>query len=264
MALLVPMLLGACGGSRQISYTSAQNAFEQGLDLYEEEDYDRAVEYFRAVFSFGRGNEWADDAQLYIARAYRNQDRYLLAGTEYGRFIELYRNDERVPAAEFERATAYYQLSPAVHLDQEDTRRALDFYQLFVDRYPGHELVPEAVARIEELQDKLAHKQYEAAELYERREMWEAAAKTYERVFDQYPQTRWADDALLGAVRSYVNYSERSIRGRQAERYQAAIDSYNTLAQVFPESPLLQEAEDWYQRAQRQLEALQPPPSASR
>lgn len=258
VALLLPFLLGACGGARQISYTSAEDAFSKGVENYEDENYDRAIQYFRAVFSFGRANEWADDAQLYIARSYRDQNRYLLAGTEYSHFIEIYRNDERIAQVELERADAYYQLSPPFHLDQQDTRRALSYYQLFLDRHPQHELAPQAEERIEELQEKLAHKQYAAAELYERREMWEAAAQYYELVFDQYPQTRWADDALLGAVRSFVEYSERSVQARQRARYQRAIEHYNTMAQVFPDSPLLKEAEDWYERAARRVEQVEP------
>ena len=44
---------------------------------------------------------------------------------------------------------------------------------------------------------KLARKEFAGAELYERRELYEAAALSYVRVFDQYPDTRWADDALF-------------------------------------------------------------------
>ncbi len=258
LALMLPALLGGCSGTRQISYTSATDAFEKGLDEYEAEDYDRAIEYFRAVFSYGRYNEWAADAQLYIARAYRNQGQYLLAATEYGRFIELYGSDERAAQAAFERALSYYRLSKPFHLDQEETRQAITYFDLFIQRHPQHELVPEAAGYIEELQEKLAHKQYDAAQHYEGRDMWEAAAQYYERVFNLYPQTSWADEALLGAVRAYVEYSERSIEARQAERLREAIENYNVLAQTFPESTLLDEAEDWYEVAVQRLRALEP------
>ncbi|WP_243664856.1 outer membrane protein assembly factor BamD [Rhodothermus marinus] len=60
-------------------------------------------------------------------------------------------------------------------------------FQLFIDRYPNHELVDDATQKIRELRAKLARKQYEAARLYERRELYEAAAVTYEAVFDAIP-----------------------------------------------------------------------------
>ncbi len=251
------LLLAGCASGNTLRYDSAQDAFEKGLDAYEEEEYERAISYFRAVFTYGRANEWADDAQLYVARAYREQKRYVLAATEYGRFIELYRTDERVPQAEYERAMAYYRLSPQYQLDQTDSRRAISFFQLFLDRYPRHELADEAEAKVEELQNKLARKRYEAAELYERREMYGAATVYFESVFDEYPQTPYADDALLGAIRAYLNYSDLSIRAKQDERLRRAVENYERLVQVFPESEHLKEAEALYERAARQLDELE-------
>lgn len=251
------VVLAGCGGARQLQHGSAEDAYQQGMEHFENENYDRAIRYFRAVFSYGRAGEWADDAQLYIARAYRDNGQHRLAATEYQRFMQLYRNDDRVPVAEFERAMAFYRLSPPYQLDQTDSERALSAFQLFVSRYPNHELVPEAEAHIEELREKLAHKKFNAAGLYENRGMYRAAAVYYEGVFDQYPETAWADDALLGAIRSYIEYSARSVEQRQPERLQQAVEHYNRLVQVFPDSPLLGEAEALYEEAQEELAALE-------
>ena len=257
LALVLALLAGAgCSGSGQLRYTSAQDAFQKGVDEYEAEDYERAIEYFRAVFTYGRDNEWADDAQLYLARAYREDGRYLLAASQYNRFAQLYRSDERVPEAEYERAMAYYRLSPAYNLDQTNTERALTYFLLFSERYPQHTLASEAEAKIGELREKLARKQYEAAQQYERRELWEAAAHAYESVFDQYPETQWVDNALLGAVRANVEYAERSIQAKQQERYRRAVENYRQLTQIFPNSPLISEAEAFYETAARRLEAM--------
>lgn len=256
LVLAAIVFVVGCSGSSQIRHNSAEEAFQNGVELYEAGRYERAIRYFRAVFSYGRSNEWAPDAQLYLARAYRDDGQYALAATEYNRFMQLYRTDERVPEAEFERAMSLYARSPSYQLDQTYTRRAVDAFTLFIDRYPNHELIPEAEEKVRELQEKLARKKYEAAELYERREMWEAAALTYEGVFDEYPQTSWADNALLGAIRTYVEYADRSIQARQRERYQQAIENYQLLTQAFPESPLLKRAEALYERAQARLEAV--------
>lgn len=252
----VLVALAGCSGSNQLQYTSAEDAYQKGMERFEDGEYDEAVRFFRAVFSYGRANEAADDAQIQMARAYRNNNQYRLAATEYDRFLQLYRNDERVPIAEFERAMCYYELSPRYQLDQTDTQRAISFFQLFIDRYPGHDLVPEAQEKVRELRAKLAHKKYEAATLYETRDMYRAAALTHEVVFDQYPETAWADDALLGAIRSYIEYSAQSVPQRQAERLEQAIENYNRLIQVFPDSPLLKDAEGLYEEAQQRLETI--------
>ena len=223
----------------------------------EEEDYQQAIRLFRAVFEYGRGNQWAPQARFKLAMAQRKLGKHLVAANEFQRFAKLYRNNELLPRAEFERANSYYLRSPMYRLGQSDSRQAISLFRLFIDRHPSHELVPEAKTKINELRAKLAHKKYAAGQLYERREMWSAATTVYEDAFDQYPDTPWADNALLGAVRTYVRYADRSIQNKQAERYQKAIENYNRLTQLFPESDLLNQAETFYSEARRKLDRVQ-------
>lgn len=248
--------LVGCSGSQGITTEGPEDAYKKGVAQYEEGNYDKAIRYFRAVMRYGRGNEWGPDAQFKLAMAQRKKGKYLVAANEFKRFKQLYRNHERVPRAEYEQARAYYSRSPRYQLDQGDTRKAIDLFRLFIDRYPNHELVSEAEKKIDKLRAKLAHKQFDAAKLYERRDMWRAATETYESVFDKYPETPWADEALLGALRSYVRFADRSVEKRQAERYQKALDQYSRLAQLFPESPLLRRAKPLRDEAQRKFERV--------
>ncbi|MEM1128316.1 MAG: outer membrane protein assembly factor BamD [Bacteroidota bacterium] len=259
-ATLLALTLGlsACGSAGRITYNTPQEAYGKGIVSYEDGRYDRAVSYFRGVFDFGRTNEWADEAQYYLARAYYEDQQYLLAATEFTRFAELYRSDPRTEEAEYLRAMAYYHQSPSFALDQTNTEKAIDQFILFVTRHPASTRVAEANERILELRNKLARKQYEAGLLYARRDLHESAAVTFESVFDTYPDTPWADDALLGAVRAYIDYSDLSIESRRRERLGDALRNYERLIQI-PDSPLLQEAQALYQDIQRRLEDLPAP-----
>lgn len=255
-ALLASLLVG-CGGGSELTYTGPQEAYQKGVAEFEDGDYDTAIRFFRAVFDYGRGNEWAPAARFKLAMAQRELGKHLVAANEFRRFAQLYRNDERVPEAQFERANSYYLRSPSYQLDQSDSQEAISLFRLFIDRYPNHELVAEAEKKIDELRAKLAHKEFASGRLYERREMWGAATTVYEKAFDNYPDTPWADDVLLGAVRSYVEYGDRSVERLQAERYQKAIDHYNRLAQLFPDSGLLGRAEELYNEAREKLDRVQ-------
>ncbi|ARA93043.1 outer membrane protein assembly factor BamD [Rhodothermaceae bacterium RA] len=262
---LVPamLLMSGCGGSGRLRYESPSEAYEKGMAFYERGKYDRAIEYLRGVFDFGRTNEWAGDAQYYLAQAYYRNGDYIIAASEFSRFAEIYRSDPRAPEAHYMQAMSYYQLSPQFELDQTETRRALNEFLLFIERYPNNPLVPEANARILELRNKLAHKMYASAGLYERRELHEAAAFYYERVFDQYPDTPWADDALVGAMRNYIAFARQSVQQRQPERLRKAIDNYDRLIQIFPDSPLLKTAEQLYEEAADLLRMVEPPAEPS-
>lgn len=257
VALLTALLvLSACSGNNRLRYSSAQEAYEKGMAEFEDEDYEMAVRFFRAVFQYGRGNEYAEDAQFRLAEAREEQGRYLLAASEYERFAQLYRSSQRVPIAQFRQAKMYFKSSPQYQLDQSDSRQAIALYQLFIERHPQHELVAQAQQDITILRGKLAQKQYDAAKLYERRDMYEAAAQTYVSLFDTYPETEWADEALHGAVRAYVDFADNSIRSKQEERYQKALDNYQRLTQLFPDSPRTRQAQSLYSRAQSQIDAL--------
>ncbi|MEM9996611.1 MAG: outer membrane protein assembly factor BamD [Bacteroidota bacterium] len=251
-AVLLAALLvwSGCSASGRVSSDSPEEAYEKGLADFERGRCTRAIDHFRSVFDFGRTHEWADDAQLYLARSYYCNREYLLAGNEYTRFIEFYRNDERVEEAEYGRIESYYQLSPPYQLDQTETKRAIAFIRAYLRRYPQSENTQTAVTRLEELSEKLARKQYEAGELYMRRELYEAAALAYLAVLDEYPSSPYADDALLGALRAQTTYAQNSITGRQADRFQEAIDTYDRFVQIFPESPLVRRAEAIYVEAQ--------------
>lgn len=245
-----------CASTSRARYDSAEEAFNRGQALYERGKYDSAILAFQAALQFGRAGEWADDAQLALARAYVANKEYILAASEFSRFSEIYRNDPRREQAEYERALAYYELSPPFELDQTDTERAIKQFNNFIERFPTSTLVPEATAKINELRGKMAHKDFETAKLYERRELWEAAALVYDNVFDQYPETEWADDALVGAMNAYINFAEASIPERQEPRLQKAVEDYRRLVQVFPDSPLRSQAEDLNRRATNRIQHL--------
>jgi len=258
--LLLFALLGVlvgCSGGNQLTYSGPEEAYKKGVDEMDEGDYQQAIRFFRAVFEYGRGNEWAPEARFKLAMAQRELGKHLVAANEFQRFTQLYRNDDLLPQAEFERANSYYLRSPMYRLDQSDSEQAISLFRLFIDRYPDHDLVPEAEEKITELRSKLARKKYEAGQLYEQRNMWQAATTVYERAFDQYPDTPWADDALLGAVRTYIRYADRSVENKQAERYRKAIENYNRLTQLFPESNLIGRAEDLYSEAREKLDRVE-------
>ncbi len=67
--LVIGLLVAGCAGSGRLRHSSPQEAFERAMEFYNQGKYDRAIEYFKAVFTYGRTHEWAADAQFYLARA---------------------------------------------------------------------------------------------------------------------------------------------------------------------------------------------------
>jgi outer membrane protein assembly factor BamD len=256
LTLMFSVLLSACAGRGRVRYDTPQQAYDKGLAEYEDGNYETATEYLQGVFDFGRTHQWAADAQLLLARTYRQNEEFLLAANEYTRFMQIYRSDPRVAEAEYELAMTYYDRSPMYRLDQTDTERAIVQFRLFIERYASNPLVQDAQERITELRSKLARKQIHTAELYERREYYNAAAVSYEAAFDRYYDTEYADDALLGAMKAYYQLANGGVRDLQAERLDHAESNYDRLIQIFPDSPLIKEAEAVYTEMQALRAAL--------
>ena len=247
LAALVVLVSGCSGGPA--TFSTAQAAYDRGVSQAANDRHARAIESFRAALDFGRTSDLADDAQLALARAYAADGQYLLAGNEFTRFIEFYRTDDRIPQAAYERIQAYAALSPRYELDQTDTRQALAYIRGYLQQYPDSPNAVAAEALRAELREKLARKQYETARLYVRREFFDAAVIAFQEVLSEYPTSPFADDALLEAIEAQIEYADRSVAGRRMERYQKALDIYDQLVTLFPQSPTLGEAQELYDRA---------------
>jgi outer membrane protein assembly factor BamD len=232
-------------------------AFNKAKAQYDDEDWSAAADAFETVVSIGRGTDLGQEAQYYLAESYYNSRRYLLAASEYDRYASFYPRSERSEEVEFKAAVSYYQLSPRYRLDQTYTRQALERLRLFNSRYPDSERVARSSEYITELRNKLARKKYEAAEFYKRTERFSAAIVYYDLVLDNYPESKWAEEALVDQIEAYILYADNSIPASQLGRYESAVTSYETYLQLFPDGDNRSRAEDLYDRARREIESIE-------
>ncbi len=232
-------------------------AFSKAKAQYDEENWSDAARAFETVVSIGRGTDLGQQAQYLLAESYFNDRRYLLAASEYDRYASFYPRSERREDVDFKAALCYYELSPRYRLDQSYTRQALERFRLFNSRYPNSDRVVDSSQYITQLRNKLARKQYEAAEFYKRTDRFSAAIVYYDLVLDSYPESQWAEEALVDKIEAYILYADNSIPASQLGRYESAITSYETYLQLFPSGENRSRAEDLYDRARGEIEDIQ-------
>lgn len=225
-------------------------AYKKAMRLYQSGEYSDAVDAFETVFELGRGTEYAQNAQYYLAESHFNNESYLMAASEYERYISLYPRSESRQEVQFKEAYCYYKLSPRYRLDQKYTNRAIEKFNLFESRYPDSDRLPEINKYVKELRNKLARKIYNAADLYMRIDEYEAATIYYGLTIDRYPESDpWAERALVDQIHAYNVYAENSVRAKQQERYQKAVDAYEKYLQLFPDGEHRSLAEDYVDEA---------------
>ncbi len=255
--LLAAFVFASCKNSDLIQRgDSLEVAYDKAMAFYEKEDYSEAAEAFETVVQIARGTEYGQDAQFYLAESYYNDERYLLAASEYERFISLFPRVEQRQEAQFKEAYCYYKLSPRYKLDQEYTRTAIEKFQLYNSRFANSEKADEAGKYISEMRTKLAKKLYHSADLYLRTDRYEAAIIYYDLTIDKYPETKWAQRSLVDEIETYNIYADRSVASKQRERYQKAVEAYETFIQLFPNGEYRQEAEELVDEARSALADL--------
>jgi outer membrane protein assembly factor BamD len=226
-------LIVGCGTSEAVKQLSADERYELGMKAFKNEDYLEAIEEFKVVALQYQGSKVADSAQFYMGECRFLREEYILAAFEYDILIRTMPSSSFVPRARFRRATCYYELSPNPILDQNYTKKAIDEYQAFLEYHPTDTLVPQAEKRINELNTKLAKKDFENGVTYMHMEYYKAATYYFDVVLDKYHDTPYAEPAMLKKAEALT----------QRKKYADAKEALEKFRDKYPTSALRSDAD---------------------
>ena len=195
------LLLVGCSGTMDTTNMSSDERLAYGIKLYNDEDYEEAVKEFESIVIQYPGSSIIDDAQYYLAMTRFQREEYILAAYQFSRLIKSMPSSEFLSDSQYMLAECYYQLSPNFNLDQQYTKKAVEEFQAFIDYFPLSEKVPEAEAKIKELNQKLARKEFDTARIYSKLEYYNASIKYYDNVMEVYHDTEYAPLALYSKIR---------------------------------------------------------------
>lgn len=208
-AALAAPCFSACSSPRpDASYSdSARAAFDEAMEAFEDEDYLEAVKRLTTVKNKYAYSRWAALAELRIADAYYEQDKWIEAIDAYRTFAQSRPNHPDVPYALYRVGRSYYEqipsdffILPPVHeRDPAATKDTLRALETFVERYPENENAVDARERIRTCRRLLADQEMYVARFYLHQERPVSARGRLERVVAEYPdlEDRWAEAALL-------------------------------------------------------------------
>lgn len=207
-ALAVTALFAAaCGGGvsqyqgvpPERIYDVADSAFGQG-------SYDDAIEALdRILISHG---DWdrIPEARLMLGHAHFAKEDFLTARAEYQRFLDRYAGHPGSGEASLGICQALASLAPNPQRDQGYTQEAMGACRNVVVDFAGRQEAVDAADISNGLRLVLAEKEYENADFYFRRRMYDSAIKYYEFVVTLYSESEFAPQALLG-----IYYSNQAI-----------------------------------------------------
>src|SRR5690606_16732392 len=151
LLFFITVIFFGCSSSLDTVNFSAEEKLNYAMKLYEEEDYETAVNEFQAIVLQYPGNPVVDDAQFYLGMTRFQREEFILAAYEFSKLVNNMPSSEFVSRGQFMLAECYYQLSPHFSLDQKYTKKAIEEFQVFIDFFPSNEKVAEAETKINEL-----------------------------------------------------------------------------------------------------------------
>lgn len=213
--------------------------YQEAVKLYEKGKYSKALILFDDLASKYRGRTEAEDLFYLIAQSNYKLRDYTSARYHFKNFASTYPGSPRAEECRFMAAYCYYLDSPRWSLDQENTRKAIDELQLFVNYYPESKKAEEAGELIQKLRDKLEKKAFNNAKLYYDMgspDDFRASVIAFENVLKQYPDTKYAEEIEYLIVKAQYEYADHSYHNKQEVRFNDAIDYYDIFVRNYPDS----------------------------
>jgi outer membrane protein assembly factor BamD len=178
------------GGAPEDDFAAAKAEYEAG-------HYYDAVQKLEQFIDQHPGSVLVDQAIFTLGKAYEAQKDWVMAATEFERLVRDFPESRSTCEAEFLLGRCYWRQSRPAPYDQSETRRALDQLRRFTANCPDHPSIGAADSLIGLARDRLAEKQYRAAELYRRRKEREAAVVYCDLIVAEFSDTRWICPARL-------------------------------------------------------------------
>lgn len=257
VGLFFMVIYVSCSSHNKIlKSTDNEYKYDAAMKYYEQKDYNRALQLFDILQSAYRGKPEGDEIAYYTAECYYNMKDYIIASHYYKRYAVNNPFAKNVEKALFRSACCYYLESPNISLDQTDSYTAINELQSFVDLYPQSALVDSANMLIDTLRYKIAEKDFNICMLYYKMGEYQAAITSFEIYLKDNPITEHREEILKYMVLTYYNYANNSVEEKQRERYELALEKYNTLKYIYPDSNYISELEPITEKILLELSSL--------
>lgn len=251
--LLLIIALGSCKSKYEKLKASNDNAkkYQEALKFYNKKDYNKALGLFEDLVTRYRGRAGYEDLYYYYAYTNYKLKDYTSARYHFKTFADTYPASPRAEECRFIAAYCFYLDSPIYSLDQENTLKAIESLQLFINLYPKSDRVTEAGKLIQNLRDKLENKAYANAKLYLTIGDYQAAVIAFGNMLRDYPDTKYAEEIEFLTIRAQYEYARISREEKQEERYTQAMTYADQFTEKYPASKYLRDAADYKKDSQR-------------
>jgi outer membrane protein assembly factor BamD len=186
--------------------------FDRSIKNIEKGNYEVARLTLNTLINTYDTSEFLAKAKLAIADSwYREGGAHGLsqAEAEYKDFILFYPNMEEAAQSQFKVCEIHYKQMEKSDRDASQATRAEDECRQVLNQFPNSKYVPGATAKLLQVQEVIADKEFRAGDFYHHKGSFPAAASRFTYVSTQYPLYSGADQALWQLADAYKKMGDR-------------------------------------------------------
>jgi len=254
ITLLVVVLFSACGEYQKV-LNKGKNAerYKLAVELYEKKEYKKAIPLFEKLVGPYAGKPQMERIQYMISDSYFQTENYAMSSYYFSKFISNYPESSKIEEAAFLSAKSYFLAAPKYSLDQEDTYKALNAFQSYIDKYPNSDLILEANKYYKELSHRLEKKDFEVAKQYYHTGNYNAAITAFDTFNEDHLGSDYKEDAYYLKFKSFYELGMKSVLIKKEDRLEEAIGANNKFRRTFPESKRIKEVENMLKTIEKEL-----------
>ena len=237
VVLFVSVLFASCGEYQKVlNRGKVEDQYKMATELFEQGKYNKAITLFEKVISKYERKPQMQRIQFMVAQANYASKNYDLAAYYFNRFIANYPASSKIEEAAYLVAHSYYLASPKYSRDQQDTQKAIEAFQNFIDKYPSSEKITDANKYFDELTFRLEKKSFEIAKQYYHIEDYRAAIAAFENFSQDHIGSSLKEEALYYKFKASNDLAINSVIQKKEKRLNDAVSVYNKFIKNYPDS----------------------------
>ncbi|MCE5174107.1 MAG: outer membrane protein assembly factor BamD [Bacteroidales bacterium] len=250
MFVLLGISLVSCSDYQKLlKSTDYELKWTKANEYYEQKNYSKAIYLLEELQSIHKGTDRAEQTLFMLANAYYNSKDYISASHYFEVYYKTYPKGIFTEDCRFLSGKAAYLDSPDPRLTQEETVKAMDQLNVFLDYYPESDKKEEVTNMLTELQEKLVYKQLLNCRLYYNLgnylgNNYESCIITANNTLLDYPVSKYREELSFLILKSRYMLAVNSLDHLKVDRYRAAMDEYYSYINEYPKGGYVKEAEN--------------------